>query len=59
VATSTADITTFKNMINITLSTDDAEMMMDVKKYYLGNEYMRLHLPIMPDEIIIKYNLLP
>jgi hypothetical protein len=27
-ATSTADITTFKILINITLSTEDAEMMM-------------------------------
>jgi hypothetical protein len=37
VETSTADITTFKIMINSTLSTEDAEMMMmDIKKYYLG-----------------------
>jgi hypothetical protein len=37
VATSTADITTFKNLINITLSTKDAAMMMmDIKNYYMG-----------------------
>jgi hypothetical protein len=37
VATSTADITTFKILINITLSTEDAAMMMmDIKNYYLG-----------------------
>ena len=36
VATSTTDITTFKSLINKTLSTKDAEMMTtDVKKYYL------------------------
>jgi hypothetical protein len=38
VATSTADITTFKILINSTLSTEDAAMMMmmDIKNYYLG-----------------------
>jgi hypothetical protein len=35
VATSTADITTFKILINSTLSTVDAGMMMmDIKNYY-------------------------
>jgi hypothetical protein len=47
-ATSTANITTFKFLINITLSTKDAKMMMmDIKNYYFGTplptyEYMRL-----------------
>jgi hypothetical protein len=37
VATSTADITTFKILINSTLSTEEAAMMMmDIKNYYLG-----------------------
>jgi hypothetical protein len=37
VATSTADITRFKILINSTLSTEDAAMMMmDIKNYYLG-----------------------
>jgi hypothetical protein len=37
VATSTADVTTFKILINSTLSTEDAEMMMmDINNYYLG-----------------------
>jgi hypothetical protein len=37
VATYTADITTFKILINSALSTTDAAMMMmDIKKYYLG-----------------------
>jgi hypothetical protein len=36
VATSTADITTFKILINSTLSTEGAAMMMmDIKNYYL------------------------
>jgi hypothetical protein len=48
VATSTADITTFKNLINSTLSKKDAAMMMmAIKTYYLGTplpryEYMRM-----------------
>jgi hypothetical protein len=50
VATSTEDITTFKILINSTLSTADAAMMMmDIKKYYLGTplprfEYMKMML---------------
>jgi hypothetical protein len=63
VATSTADITTFKIIINSTLSTKDAAMMMmDIKKYYLGTplprfEYMKMLLSRFPEEIIQKYNL--
>jgi hypothetical protein len=42
VATSTADITTFKILINNTLSTEDADMMMmDIKNYYLGTPLPR------------------
>jgi hypothetical protein len=42
VATSTADITTFKILINSTLSTEDASMMMmDIKNYYLGTPLPR------------------
>jgi hypothetical protein len=58
VATSTADITTFKILINITLSAEGAKMMMmEIKNYYLGTplpryEYMQLPLSIIPDEII-------
>jgi hypothetical protein len=50
VATSTADITTFKILINITLSTKDSEMMMmDIKNYYMSTplhryEYMHMLL---------------
>jgi hypothetical protein len=63
VATSTADITTFKILINGTLSTEDtAMMMMDIKNYYLGTplpwfEYMKMLLSRFPEEIIQKYNL--
>jgi hypothetical protein len=63
VATSTADITTFKILINGTLSTEDAAMMMmDIKNYYLGTplprfEYMKMLLSRFPEEIIQKYNL--
>jgi hypothetical protein len=63
IATSTADITTFKIIINSTLSTKDAAMMMmDIKSYYLVTqlsrfEYMKMLLSRFPDEIIQKYNL--
>jgi hypothetical protein len=63
VATSTADITTFKILISSTLSTKDATMMMmDIKNYYIGTprprfEYMKMLLSRFPDEIIQKYNL--
>jgi hypothetical protein len=62
-ATSAADITTFKILINSTLSTEDAAMMMmDIKNYYLGTplprfEYMNILLSRFPEEIIQKYNL--
>jgi hypothetical protein len=63
VATSTADIATFKILINSTLSTEDtAMMMMYIKNYYLGTplprfEYMKMLLSRFPEEIIQKYNL--
>jgi hypothetical protein len=63
VATSTADITTLKILINSTLSTADAAMMMmDIKNYYLGTplprfEYMKMFLSRFPEEIVDKYNL--
>jgi hypothetical protein len=63
VATSTADITTFKILIKSTLSTEDAAMMMiDIRNYYLGTplprfEYMKMLLSRFPEEIIQKYNL--
>jgi hypothetical protein len=63
VATSTADLTTFKILINSTLSTEEAAMMMmDINNYYLGTplprfEYMKMLLSRFSEEIIQKYNL--
>jgi hypothetical protein len=62
VTTSTADITTFKILINSTLSTEDATMMtMDIENYYLGTplprfEYMKMLLSRFPKEIVQKYH---
>jgi hypothetical protein len=62
-ATSTAYIATFKILINSTISTEDAAMMMmDIKNYYLGTplprfEYMEMLLSRFPEEIVQKYNL--
>jgi hypothetical protein len=63
VATSATGITTFKILINSTLSAADAAMMiMDIKNYYLGTplprfEYMQKLLSRFPEEIVDKYNL--
>jgi hypothetical protein len=63
VPTSTADVTTLKILINSTLSTEDAAiMMMDIKNYYLGTpltrfEYMKMLLSRFPEEIVQKYKL--
>jgi hypothetical protein len=63
IAIYTAHITTFNILINSTLSTRDATMiMMDIKNYYLGTplprfEYMKMLLSRFPEEIVHKYNL--
>jgi hypothetical protein len=63
IATSTADIATFKILINSTLyTTDAAMMMMDITNYYLGTpfprfEYTKMLLSRFPEEIVEKYNL--
>jgi hypothetical protein len=63
VATSMADITIFKILINSTLSTKNAAMMMmDIKNYYLGTplprfEYIKMLLSRFPEEIIQQCNL--
>jgi hypothetical protein len=57
VTTSMANITTFKILINSTLSTEDAAMMMmDIKNYYLGTplprfEYMEANFNMTPQSI--------
>jgi hypothetical protein len=62
VSTSTTGITTFKILINSTLSTKDKTMMMmDIKNYYLGTplpryEYMRMLLSRFLEEVVEKYN---
>jgi hypothetical protein len=60
VATSTAAITTFKILINSTLSTKDSSMMMmDIENYYIGTplprfKYMKMLSSRFPEEIIQK-----
>jgi hypothetical protein len=57
VATSTLDITTFKILINSTLFTADAAMvMMDIKLPRF--EYMKMLLSLFPEEIGDKYNII-
>jgi hypothetical protein len=62
-ATFKADITTFKILINSTLCTQEAKMMMmDIKHYYLVTplptyNYIRLPILIPPLDIIDKYDL--
>jgi hypothetical protein len=63
VATSMDDITTLIFLINSTISTEDAAMMMmDINTYYMGTplpwyEYKRMLLSRSPEEIVSKYNL--
>jgi hypothetical protein len=63
ITTSTVSITTFKILINSTLSTKDAVvMMMDIKNYYIRTplprfEYIKMTLSRFPEEIVQKYNL--
>jgi hypothetical protein len=62
-ANTTADITTFKILINVALSSKDAAMMMmNIKNYYLGTpfplyEYMIMLLSCFLEEKVEKYNL--
>ena len=60
----TADLTTYKIHINGTLSTPGArQLCLDIMNYYLGTllpspEYMKIHISLIPQEIINEYNLL-
>ena len=62
-STPTADLTTIKCLVNSTLSTDNAKMMMaDIKNFYLNTpmkrkEYMKIPLDLIPPEIIEEYHL--
>jgi hypothetical protein len=59
----TADITTFKILVNSVLSTPNAKMCCaDVKNFYLNTpmdepEFMRIPLALVPEEIIQEYDL--
>jgi hypothetical protein len=65
VSTETADITTSKVLFNSVVSTPKSEfMVIDIHNFYLNTpmptfEYMRLHISLIPDEIIAEYNLMP
>jgi hypothetical protein len=65
VSTRSADLTTSKCLCNSTISTEGAKYMcLDVKNFYLGTpmdsfEYMRIPIKLIPQEIIVQYNLLP
>ena len=62
-STPTADLLTTKLLINSTISTPGAVFLgIDLANFYLNTpladpEYMRLQLDIIPEEIIVKYNL--
>ena len=64
VATKTADLTTAKLIWNSVISTPGAKYMcLDVKNFFLGTpldrpEYIRFAMDMIPQEIILKYNLL-
>jgi hypothetical protein len=65
VSTRSADLTTSKCLWNSTISTECANYMcLDVKNFYLGTpmdsfEYMLIPIKLVPQEIIMQYNLLP
>ena len=62
-STPTATITTAKCLFNRVISTPEAKCLVaDVSNFYLNNdlqdpEYMKLHLDVIPQEIINKYSL--
>jgi len=63
VSTPTADLVTAKLLFNSVISTPGARFLtFDLKNFYLKTplptpRYMRMHIDILPDEIIDKYNL--
>jgi hypothetical protein len=64
-STRSADLTTSKFLWNSTISTEGATYMcLDVKNVYLGTpmesfEYMRIPIKLIPQKIIVEYNLIP
>jgi hypothetical protein len=61
--TPTANLTTAKLLINLTISTPGAIFLgIDLANLYVNPplpdyEYMRLHLDIIPEELVLAYNL--
>ena len=61
--TNTADLITIKILLNSVISTPGARFIaLDVKNFYLNTpmaryKYMCLHISLIPEEIINKYNL--
>ena len=59
----TASVTTAKCLLNSVISTPKARALTaDIKNIYLKNhlpepEYLKLHISVIPDEIIAAYNL--
>lgn len=64
VSTRTADLTTFKCLVNNVLSKPKAKFgVIDIKNFYLNTpmerpEYMRIPIELIPPEIVAAYNLL-
>jgi len=65
VSTKTADLATVKTLLNSTISTPGARFMTgDLKDFYLNTpldryEYMRMPVNIIPESIMLQYNLEP
>jgi hypothetical protein len=65
VSTRSTDLTTSKCLWNSTISTEGAKYMcLDVKNFYLDTpmdsfEYIRIPIKLIPQQIIVQYNLLP
>ena len=63
VSSPTGSLTTYKIHCNDIISTPNARAMnLDIENYYLNTplpspEYMKVHISLIPDEIITKYNL--
>jgi hypothetical protein len=63
VSAKTTDLTTAKCLFNSVISTRDAKfMLIDISNFYLGTpmsryEYMRMNISLLPEEIILTYNL--
>ena len=61
----TASVTTAKCLLNSVISTPKARALTaDIKHFYLNNhlpepDYLKLHISVIPDEIIAAYNLQP